>query len=708
MAIEQALNIPYKTVAGVDSNLLSLDVYYLSNETINKPVIVYIHGGAWAVGDKQNIADKGTLFLNNNYLFVSVNYRLSPSTIPGDITTWNANRVKHSTHVQDCADALKWIYDNIESYGGSNQDIVMLGHSAGAHLVALLATNQTYLSSTGFPIASLKGAIINDTEGYDILDQILNPVGDGESGSATPQVSYQNAFGIYPSIAITGTVSPVTIDFASTSAAAASYSTASPINYVSGSTLPMLIASRGNSSRRAKQSIFYNSLISAGNVASKIIVYPDSTSYTHAQINRSIGSSQDPPVGKVLPFGLNNITTEIINWLASLAPTYSSVISPLEALISTSSKLKVDVQKGWHDAIVEMFDIDLSPITGNSNDLYYYTNQVGPGNEKIQWKGITYEPLPILSSGYEKSTTGQIAQPTLTVANILGTFTELISQYDDLVGAKVVRRRTLGKYLDGQAESDFLQEFPIDIYYIERKTEENALSITWELASILDLEGLQLPRRIIIQNLCLWQYRSSECGYTGAPLFNQDDQLISTNGLSPEATTLINTWQLLENRRLQLEAAKVVRNKTFEEKEQACAQEAFLSSFFSILSGNYVLNNRAFVGGVFTPLSSTLRVGNQRVRDGANRYFELENWGFSPATCSGKTVELATADAAVVTATNNYDAAAASYNAAIAALPDDDTIYSLDICAKRVESCKLRFPRQALPFGGFPGASLRQ
>jgi len=370
--------------------------------------------------------------------------------------------------------------------------------------------------------------------------------------------------------------------------------------------------------------------------------------------------------------------------------------------------LETDVQQGWHDAIVEMFDIDLSPITGNANDLYYFTNQLGPNDEKIQWQGNTYEPLPILSSGYEKSTTGQIAQPTLTVANILGTFTELISQYDDLVGAKVTRRRTLGKYLDGQAEADSLQEFPIDIYYIERKAEENALSITWELASILDLEGLKLPRRIIIQNLCLWRYRSSECGYTGAPLFNQDDQLISRTGLSAEATTLVDTWQVLENRRLDLEAAKVSRNKIFEEKELACNQASFLSSLFNFNSGTYVLNNRAFINNVAVALSFAIRAGAQRRRIGGDRYYELENWGFSAATCSTKTAELATADAAVATAESNYNAALSAHNAAIAALPDNDPIYALDVCAKRVESCKLRFPRQALPFGGFPGASLKQ
>ena len=185
--------------------------------------------------------------------------------------------------------------------------------------------------------------------------------------------------------------------------------------------------------------------------------------------------------------------------------------------------LEADLQQGWHDAIVEMFDLDLEPITGDANDKFYFTNQLKPDSSKIQWKGNTYEPLPIISSGYEKNTTGQIAQPSLAVANIMGTFTQLIDSLDDLVGAKVTRRRTLGKYLDGEVTADSTQEFPIDIFFIERKSAENALSITWQLASMFDLEGLMLPRRVITQNYCQWKYRSSECGYTGGAVAKADD-----------------------------------------------------------------------------------------------------------------------------------------------------------------------------------------
>ena len=92
------------------------------------------------------------------------------------------------------------------------------------------------------------------------------------------------------------------------------------------------------------------------------------------------------------------------------------------------------------------------------------------------WKGNTYEALPIISTGYERNTTGQIAQPTLTVANILGTLSSAIKDYDDLVGSKVTRRRTFAKYLDGESYADITQEFPIDIFYIERKLEESGFN----------------------------------------------------------------------------------------------------------------------------------------------------------------------------------------------------------------------------------------
>ena len=375
--------------------------------------------------------------------------------------------------------------------------------------------------------------------------------------------------------------------------------------------------------------------------------------------------------------------------------------------------LETDIQKGWHDAIVEMYDIDLSPITGDAGDVFYFTNQLKEDDTRIQWKGNIYDALPIISAGYELNTTGQIAQPTLTVANIFGTFTEIIDSYDDLVGAKITRRRTFAKYLDDEPLADTLQEFPVDVFYIERKTQETALTITWQLGSVMDLEGLQLPRRVITQNHCLWRYRSSECGYVGAPVFNVNDQLITTTGQSAQAIAVINGYALNEQRYNEKTSASNVRNAALATQSASCA-------LYSLLEARYDSNNRVSVAndnettalwdGSFVVLGLTYRQGKQRKSvifpslDATS--YEIERWGYNAAGCSAATTALAAADAALATATANYTASTIALTNALAALPANDPLRTMDVCGKRIKSCQSRFPRQSIPFGAFPGANL--
>ena len=375
--------------------------------------------------------------------------------------------------------------------------------------------------------------------------------------------------------------------------------------------------------------------------------------------------------------------------------------------------LEADVQQGWHSAIVEMIDLDLSTITGDPADIFYFTNQIKPDDTKIQWKGNVYEPIPIITAGYEKSTTGQIAQPTLTVANVLGTFTQVINSLDDLVGAKVTRRRTLGKYLDGEPEADPLQEFPIDVFYIERKTQENSMVISWQLASVLDLEGLKLPRRIVTQNYCQWRYRSSECGYTGGILYGSNDRPIDTTGLSAQAIAVVDAARLVETREREKVEATNTRDAAIGNKNQQCEEFVLLERKFSLLPAPfggqyYVLNfsttgifKVAYWNDVVVTLGTVYRQGRLTLFG----LYEIERWGIDASACSIATAALATAEANLVTANNNLIAAQNASAAALAALPADDPLRFRDVCGKRVESCKLRFPYSSLPFGGFPGAN---
>jgi hypothetical protein len=143
-----------------------------------------------------------------------------------------------------------------------------------------------------------------------------------------------------------------------------------------------------------------------------------------------------------------------------------------------------------------------------------------------------------------------------------------ISSADDLVGAKVIRRRTLFKYLDNGPEPDSNQEFPEDIFYIERKSAETNITVTWQLASKIDLEGLLLPRRVITQDHCLWRYRGAECGYSGPPVANEFDQPVS--GLSGAAQAYNEALQALQAANSRLASAQAELNDAEAAKDIVC------------------------------------------------------------------------------------------------------------------------------------------
>jgi lambda family phage minor tail protein L len=227
-----------------------------------------------------------------------------------------------------------------------------------------------------------------------------------------------------------------------------------------------------------------------------------------------------------------------------------------------------EVRQGWHDAIIEMFEIDLSTIADGFSGQYFLTNEIMPDDSFVQWKGQTYTAFPIQAGGFDINTKGQMPQPEITVANVFGSFSSVVSSADDLVGAKVTRRRTLFKYLDNGPSPDSSQEFPDDVFYIERKSAETNLSITWQLASKIDLEGLLLPRRVITQNHCLWRYKGPECGYSGPPVANEFDALIS--GGSPQSSAYAQALQALLNANSALNSAEAELNAARTAQEIAC------------------------------------------------------------------------------------------------------------------------------------------
>ena len=194
--------------------------------------------------------------------------------------------------------------------------------------------------------------------------------------------------------------------------------------------------------------------------------------------------------------------------------------------------IKTDIQKLAPGAIVELFELDLTPFGGDVLRFHAGTNGL---IQNVTWQGSVYTAFPVQATGFEFNGQGQAARPRLVVANVVGAITALVLQYQDIVGAKVTRRRTLAKYLDAvnfpggtNPSADPTAEFPLDVFYVDRKSAETNEIVEFELAPAMDLTGVMLPRRQIIQNICPWGYRSSECGYTGTAYFNANDQSVTT------------------------------------------------------------------------------------------------------------------------------------------------------------------------------------
>ena len=190
------------------------------------------------------------------------------------------------------------------------------------------------------------------------------------------------------------------------------------------------------------------------------------------------------------------------------------------------------------NAIIELFQLHLDATLHGTGDIFYFHNGVNAAvTGNVVWNGQSYVRLPLEATGFDYSSSGSLPRPKLAVSNIGSSITALLLQVNlittgnDLGGAKVVRIRTLKKYLDGEAGADPHAKFPDEIWYVDRKSNENRAVVEFELASKFDLVGVMLPRRQIIANVCQWIYRGGECGYTGSNYWNAQDQVVGTLAL---------------------------------------------------------------------------------------------------------------------------------------------------------------------------------
>jgi acetyl esterase/lipase len=138
-------DIPYRTDTDADPERHKLDLY-LPKGKKDFPVLLFVHGGGWKSGNKSWYSTLGHAFAQEGIGVVVPNYRLSP-------------QVRHPAHVEDVAKAFAWTRANIGKYGGRADRVFVSGHSAGGHLVALLAADPKYLKAEGLSPADVRGVI---------------------------------------------------------------------------------------------------------------------------------------------------------------------------------------------------------------------------------------------------------------------------------------------------------------------------------------------------------------------------------------------------------------------------------------------------------------------------------------------------------------------------------------------------------------------
>ena len=197
------------------------------------------------------------------------------------------------------------------------------------------------------------------------------------------------------------------------------------------------------------------------------------------------------------------------------------------------------VQK--HDPGSEL--ISLFELTFNSTTLYFHPG-LDEGLDELYFEDATspfkireYQAFPVEMTGVEYNADGATNRPTLTIANVTSAFSNLLGGLSnkDLIGATVVVRQTLNKYLESEATYNnggaaysvgtTPIEFPKKKFILDRISGESSVAITFEVSSPYDLQGIQIPNRQVIGKYCSWVYQGNANGKGGGCTWKADSTI---------------------------------------------------------------------------------------------------------------------------------------------------------------------------------------
>jgi acetyl esterase/lipase len=143
--VEVLKNVAYLEGKDADPVRHRLDLY-LPQGKKDFPVLLFAHGGGWKNGNKEEFEFLGRALAPHGVGVVTVNYRLYPA-------------VRFPANVEDVARAFAWTHKNIGKHGGDANRLFVGGHSAGGHLLSLLATDESYLKAHQLGLADIRGVV---------------------------------------------------------------------------------------------------------------------------------------------------------------------------------------------------------------------------------------------------------------------------------------------------------------------------------------------------------------------------------------------------------------------------------------------------------------------------------------------------------------------------------------------------------------------
>jgi len=139
----------------------TLDMYSPTQPPDRAPVIVFFYGGGWSSGAKADYSFVGDAFAAQGFLTIIPDYRVYPE-------------VRFPDFVEDAAAALHWVRENASGFGGDPNRIVLVGHSAGAHIAMLAALDPRYAEAAGFDRRAIRGVVgLAGPYGFDDFDAPL-------------------------------------------------------------------------------------------------------------------------------------------------------------------------------------------------------------------------------------------------------------------------------------------------------------------------------------------------------------------------------------------------------------------------------------------------------------------------------------------------------------------------------------------------------